>query len=116
MMSTKTTIKFYFLCGAAGAIIYFALNPSVSYPVIGASGSISGLFAAALMIMYEQGRLGALTGKLANKGPWPIIFIWAAVMSFIGIIFNGIAWEAHLGGFLLGAILYHLMRKGKLRL
>ena len=67
-------------------------------------------------MMYEQGRLGALTGKLGNKGPWPLIFIWAGIMAFIGIVFGGIAWEAHLGGFLTGALLYRLMRTNKLRL
>jgi len=116
MFSTVTTIRFFFICGIAGALAFFALNPSSSTVVIGASGSISGLFAAALLMMYEQGRLGAFTGKLANKGPWPIILIWAGIMAFIGIAFGGVAWEAHLGGFLSGAALYHFMRSGKLRL
>jgi membrane associated rhomboid family serine protease len=116
MFSTPTTIKYYFLCGLGGVLIFFAFNPTSDAPVIGASGAISGLFAAALLMMYEQGRLGRLTGKLANKGPWPIIFIWAGIMSFIGIAFGGIAWEAHLGGFLTGALLYRLMRTEKLRL
>jgi len=116
MFSTKTTIKFFFLCGIGGALSFFILHPAADTPVIGASGSISGLFAAAILMMYEQGKLGALTGRLANKGPWPLIFIWAAVMAFIGIAFGGIAWEAHLGGFLTGAMLYRLMRTNKLRL
>jgi len=116
MFSTPTTIKFYFLCGLGGVAVYFILNFNVDTPVIGASGAISGLFAASILMMYEQGRLGRMTGKLGNKGPWPIIFIWAAIMSFIGIVFGGIAWEAHLGGFLTGAVLYRLMRTEKLRL
>lgn len=116
MFSTPTTIKYYFLCGLGGILIFFILNPNAETPVIGASGAISGLFAAALLMLYEQGRFSRLTGKLANKGPWPIIFIWAVIMSFIGIVFGGIAWEAHLGGFLTGALLYRLMRLEKLRL
>ncbi len=117
MFSTKTTIRFFFLCGILGVAFFFALNPTTETPVIGASGSISGLFAAALLMMYEQGRMGSFTGKLANKGPWPIILIWTAIMVFIGVISGGsIAWEAHLGGFLAGAGLYRLMRTNKLRL
>lgn len=116
MFSTPTTIKFFFLCGAAGALAYFALNPTSSAPVIGASGAISGFFAAALMMLYEQGRFGMLGGKLANKGPWPIILGWTLIMIIIGLIGGGIAWEAHIGGFLSGALLYTFMRKGKLRL
>ena len=116
MFSTPTTIKFYFLCGMAGALIFFILQPFDYAPMIGASASISGLFAAAILMMYEQGRFGMLPPKLAKKGPWPIVFIWAAIMTLIGIIGGGVAWEAHLGGFLTGAILYHLMRTNKLRL
>jgi len=116
MFSTATTIRFYFLCGIGGAAVFFLLNINTANTVIGASGAISGLFAAALLMMYEQGRLGAFTGKLGNKGPWPLIFIWAAIMSLIGLVFGGVAWEAHLGGFLTGALLYRLMRAGKLRL
>lgn len=117
MFSTKTTIRFFFLCGVGGVAIFFAINPTTTTPVIGASGSISGLFAATMMMLYEQGRMGKLTGKLANKGPWPIILIWAGIMALLGVISGGsIAWEAHVGGFLTGAILYRLMRTGKLRL
>ncbi len=116
MFSTPTIIKFFILCSIGGAALYLLINPFSTAPVIGASGSISGLFAAAIMMMVESGRMGALSGKLANKGPWPIIFIWAAIMTFIGVIGGGIAWEAHLGGFLTGAILYRLMRTEKLRL
>ncbi|MFK7840145.1 MAG: rhomboid family intramembrane serine protease [Bdellovibrionales bacterium] len=116
MFSTPTVIKYFFLCGIGGAAVYYLINIGSSAPVIGASGSISGLFAAALLMMYEQGRFGAFTGKFANKGPWPLIWIWAGIMTFIGLVFGGVAWEAHLGGFLTGALLYHLMRKGKLRL
>lgn len=116
MFSTQTTIKFFFLCGIGGAAIYFILNPTTHAPVIGASGSTSGLFAAALMMMYEQGRFGAFTGKFANKGPWPIIGIWTAIMVLLGLLSGGIAWEAHIGGFLTGSALYYLMRTNRLRL
>ena len=116
MFSTPTTIKYYLLCGLGGALLFLILHPNGTAPVIGASGSISGLFAAALLMMYEQGRLGALTGKLANKGPWPLVFIWSLILIISGLLFGGIAWEAHLGGFLTGALLYRLMRTEKLRL
>lgn len=108
-------LKLFFLSGVGGALIFFVLNPGSTVPVIGASGSVSGLFAAAIMLMYEQGRFGALTGKLAGRGPWPLIAIWAGVLVLFGMMGDDIAWQAHLGGFLSGAGLYHLMRKGHLR-
>ena len=115
MFSTRTTVKFFFICGIAGAALFFLIHPFVYAPVIGASAAISGLFAAAILMMVEQGRFGMLPPKL-TKSPWPIVFIWAAIMTFIGIIGGGIAWEAHLGGFLTGALLYRLMRTNRLRL
>ena len=117
MFSTPTTIRYFFICGIAGALVMLLFHPSSEAPVIGASASISGLFAAAILMMYEQGRMGALTGKFANKGPWPLIAVWAVIMIVIGLISGGsVAWEAHLGGFLTGAGLYRLMRTNKLRL
>lgn len=116
MYGAMTTLKLSLLCGIGGAVAFCLMHPFSTATVIGASGAISGLFAASIMIMYEQGRLGALTGRLANKGPWPLILIWAAILVLIGLIGGGIAWEAHLGGFLTGATLFHFMRKGKLKL
>lgn len=112
----KTAFKLSLLCGIGGAVVFCLMHPFSTATVIGASGAISGLFAASIMILYEQGRFGMLTGRLAGKGPWPLILIWAAILVFIGLIGGGIAWEAHLGGFLTGATLFHFMRTGKLKL
>ncbi|MGB0720404.1 MAG: rhomboid family intramembrane serine protease [Bdellovibrionales bacterium] len=116
LLGTRTSIKIFFLCGIAGALAYFIVNPYSITPVIGASGSISGFFAIILITLYEQNRFGALSAKFRGKGPWPIIIIWAAIMTLIGLIGGGIAWEAHLGGFLAGAALFQGLRYGKIRL
>lgn len=116
MMGAKAFIKFFLLCGVGGAAVYFLLNTLTNAPIIGSSTATGGMFAAAIMMLYEQGRFGALTGKLAGKGPWPIIGIWVGIMLLFGIIFGGNQWPAHIGGYLTGSLLYTLMRKGKLRL
>ncbi|MEZ5919619.1 MAG: rhomboid family intramembrane serine protease [Alphaproteobacteria bacterium] len=110
---TRTAVLFVLLCGLSGALIYFVLNPFTTAPVIGASGATSGLFAAVLLLLSQNGQMG----QIGRKGPWPVIAIWAVLMTLIGLIGGGgIAWQAHLGGFLAGAGLTALMLKGKLKL
>jgi membrane associated rhomboid family serine protease len=70
--------------------------------VIGASGAISGVFGAVLMLMRYTGNLPSL---------YPIAGIWIAINVFFGL-FGGmpgaggeqIAWAAHVGGFLYGLL------------
>jgi membrane associated rhomboid family serine protease len=101
------TAFFWFACGLAGAGLYFILNPDFAFPVIGASGSISGLFAAAILLMNDQKtRVG-----LGGRGPWPLLVFWLVFMVFTGMISgNDTAWQAHAGGFVCGAALYMGMR------
>jgi membrane associated rhomboid family serine protease len=114
LFGARTTAIFFALCGVIGAATYFVLNPFGTHPVIGASGGISGLFAAVLMMLHEQNRF-ALRGPLAKYGAWSIIGIWAAIMLGIGLIGGGdLAWQAHIGGLLGGAVLYKGLRSGRL--
>lgn len=66
--------------------------PNVDDGVVGASGAIFGLFGVLLIV---QRRLGASTRDL-----WVVLAINAALLFFI----SGIAWQAHLGGFLVGMV------------
>ncbi|MGQ0527877.1 MAG: rhomboid family intramembrane serine protease [Alphaproteobacteria bacterium] len=110
----RRTAIFWFACGLAGALVYFLLNPALASPMIGASGSISGLFAAAILSMHTQKqRMGAPAGR----GPWPLLVFWLAFMIFTGMISgNDTAWQAHAGGFVCGAGLYYgfLKKRGRL--
>lgn len=109
---TRRTVIFFFACGLAGALVYFALNPFSEVPVIGASGSVSGLFGALIMLLGKRGGLGRRT-----RGPWPLIAFWVLFMVLTGSLSGGgIAWQAHIGGFLSGIALFYLMDKGKIRL
>lgn len=106
---TRITALFFLACGLAGAGMYFMFNPLSTVPVIGASGSISGFFGAILILLYQRRQLGAV-GK---RGPWPIILFWALFMVIIGMLSgDNMAWQAHLGGFLAGAGLLHLIQNG----
>lgn len=110
----RRTAIFFFLCAVIGALVFFALNPSATVPLVGASGGISGLFAAALLLLQQRGQI------VSRRGPWMVIIFWAVLMIVIGVITGSIgggaiAWQAHLGGFLAGAGILHLMQKNKIR-
>lgn len=88
--------------GLAGVLFFAALNPASTMPLIGASGGLSGWFGASLVFLHAQGRLDHWRGK----GPWPMLLFWAGFMTLVAFLSGDmIAWQAHLGGFLTGAIL-----------
>jgi membrane associated rhomboid family serine protease len=98
----KKMIAFFILCGLFGMAAHFALNFNSYQPVIGASGGLSGLFAAALVMLNR--RNGAMArGKY---GLLPLIALWVGISVLFGMMGSpdgaDIAWAAHVGGFLGG--------------
>lgn len=94
----------FFLCGLAAALIHFVLSPFSEHTMIGASGGVSGLFAAVMIMLQQQGRLGA--GKY---GIWPFVALWIGISVIFGLLGSpdgsAVAWTAHIGGFLAGLVL-----------
>ena len=108
----RRMLIFFFISGLSGALFYLVLNPSLTAPVIGASGSISGLFGVTFLILYERGMMG----PMGKRGAWPMIILWIALISGMGMLGGGdVAWQAHLGGFLGGIALFYAMKKGIVR-
>jgi membrane associated rhomboid family serine protease len=92
----RSFLAVYFLGGLAGNILYFLLAPPF-ITGIGASGAIFAL-GGALVIMVPTVRVFILPIPV----PMPL---WVAIIIFFLLSFlPGIAWQAHLGGFLLGLI------------
>lgn len=108
----KRTFIFFILCGMAGNLVYFILNPALTTPVVGASGAISGLFGATIMMMTSSGMAGPEAQK---RGPVPFILLWITIIVVFGMMSADTAWQSHLGGFLGGIGLFQLWRKGKIR-
>lgn len=103
----KRFLLFYLLCGLIGAACHVGVYPASVVPVVGASGAISGLFAAILIILQRLGAMGQ--GKY---GLLPPIAVWIGI-SLLFALLNGfgvgeIAWAAHLGGFIGGFLLVRL--------
>ncbi|MEH1510749.1 rhomboid family intramembrane serine protease [Cutibacterium avidum] len=89
----------YLMSGLGGGVLFCLMAsphgdgrflPNMNDGVVGASGAIFGLFGVLLIV---QRRLGASTRDL-----WIVLAINAALLLFI----SGIAWQAHLGGFVVG--------------
>ena len=102
-------LVFFFGSAAASAIAYILINPGSDLPAVGASGAICGLFAGYLMGARRNWRQAVRDPAIQSMGFW-FLFInvgLAAVARMTG--FLPIAWEAHLGGFLGGLVLFPLL-------
>ena len=88
-------LRVYFIGGLAGNLLYMLLGPSM-IPGVGASGAIFAI-GGALAIMAPK--LPVIVFPLPIPVP-----LWGAMIFFllIGFVISGVAWQAHLGGFLFG--------------
>jgi len=106
----------YFISGLGGALAHFIFYPTGMNPLIGASGAISGLFGAVLMLLSEEGALG----RPGWRGLAPAALIWVGVSLFFGFFGMpgedaAIAWTAHIGGFAAGLFCWKQIARLKIR-
>jgi len=112
-------IVFYLLCGVAAVFCQVLQNPDSQIPMIGASGAISGVLGAYLLL-YPQARvlvvipLGFFLQLIRLPALWVLGFwfvlqlINSAITSSTG---GGVAWYAHIGGFIAGMLLLPLFKR-----
>ncbi|HEX5379441.1 MAG TPA: rhomboid family intramembrane serine protease [Phenylobacterium sp.] len=99
---------FYLGCGAIGNLGFAALHAGDTSLVVGASGAVSGLTAAASRIAGGRGEVGPLTSPLVVGMGLGILIanILIAILGFApGAGGAQVAWEAHLAGFAAGLFL-----------
>lgn len=100
LLGVRRFVAFYLSAGLAAALVHVLSFPDSADPVVGASGAISGIFGAVLVLLRRVGRMSSLL---------PIAGVWIALNVFFGI-FGGtpgaggqpVAWTAHIGGFIYG--------------
>lgn len=106
-------VIFYLLCGIVAGLSHIISVPDSSVPMIGASGAISGVLGA-YFIVYPRARVLILmflfifirflyVPAVLVLGFWFVIQILSA-----GSFGEGVAWYAHIGGFVAGAVLIRL--------
>jgi membrane associated rhomboid family serine protease len=108
---------FYLLCGLAATFAQLAFSTGSDVPNLGASGAIAGVLGS-YILLFPQGRVRVLQGQRVIQVPALIVIgIWIALQLFssIGSIANtaetgGVAYMAHVGGFLAGFVLTFLLR------
>jgi rhomboid family protein len=108
---------FYLLCGIGSGLIHAMFNWGSSVPALGASGAISGVMGA-YAVMFPSHRI--LTFFFIFLIPVPAILIlgyWFALQFVAGInglgmaTAGGVAWWAHIGGFLMGVVIAWVIKK-----
>ncbi len=108
---------FYFVCGIGAGLLHVLFNLHSNVPAVGASGAISGVMGA-YMLLYPRARI--LTLVFIFPLPVPaVIFLglWYAMQFLAGINAlggagtGGVAVWAHIGGFLLGMLLTGMVRR-----
>ena len=105
---------FYLVCGVFAALGFAAAHPHGTEAMVGASGAASGLVAAASRLVAGRGRLGPMVAPfVVTMGlAWLAVNLLVAGVMAAGATAllpgtggAGIAWEAHLAGFLAGLVL-----------
>jgi len=97
---------FYLTCGIAASLIQVAFSPNSQVPMIGASGAIAGLLGAYL-VLFPSARVKTLVFlffyiTVISVPAWIILGIWFVLQLFNIGLGGGVAWFAHIGGFLIG--------------
>jgi len=109
-------LAFYLLSGVAGGLVHAGLSPNSAIPLIGASGAVSGVIAAYLML-HPRVRVWVLAFRIIPlRVPAVVVLgVWA-VTQFVMVFLappggSGVAWWAHIGGMGAGAILVLFLRR-----
>ncbi len=114
-------LVFYLICGLAAAAAHVLLNPASPVPTVGASGAVSGVMGAYLLL-YPRARIKMLFiffifFKVFRIQAWMVLIWWFLLQVVTGLpelisvrsdISGGVAVWAHVGGFLAGALLIKL--------
>lgn len=103
---------FYLCCGLVATFAQFWVDPNSNIPNLGASGAISGVLGAYLALI-PQGKINVLLGRTITQLPALIVIGFWFVLQFLSSFASsssdadvgGVAYMAHVGGFIAGLIL-----------
>ncbi len=104
-------LLFYFVCGIGSGLAHIVFNYHSSLPALGASGAISGVMGA-YIVLYPRARVLTLVfiffipiPAFIILGYWFLLQFLAGVSTVGAAATGGVAWWAHIGGFLLGMLI-----------
>ena len=110
-------LVFYVLCGFAASSLHVFVDPMSATPMVGASGAISGVLGA-YIVMFPGARVVTLIPififlQIAELPALVVLGFWFVMQFFTGVLslgheaggMGGVAWWAHIGGFVSGIAL-----------
>lgn len=109
-------LAFYLICGVLASVAHALSAPGSLLPSLGASGAIAGVLAA-YMVYYPQARIRSLITlgfflTTADIPAFVYLILWFIMQAFSGLasigresLSGGVAWWAHIGGFVVGFLL-----------
>lgn len=107
-------LVFYLLCGVAGAYMHAWMLPDSTHALIGASGAVSGVIAAYLLL-HPRVRVWVLAFKFLplRISAGLALGVWIAIQIVMVLVpqIGPTAWWAHIGGLMAGAVLILFMRR-----
>lgn len=108
---------FYLICGFAAALGQIILGPDSIIPMLGASGAISGVLGG-YMLLFPTNRVRALIFQIYTTVPaYVALGLWIGYQILLGFLTpagtGGVAYAAHIGGFLAGLALIKVFAIGK---
>jgi membrane associated rhomboid family serine protease len=118
VMGRARFLAFYLICGLAAAGAHIAVDPSSPVPTVGASGAVSGVMGAYLLL-FPRVRIRMLFWfllffRIFAVPAWLVLIWWFATQLISGLpevidpnpeLAGGVAFWAHIGGFVAGAVL-----------
>jgi membrane associated rhomboid family serine protease len=114
-------VLFYLLCGVAAALTQAAVAPTSDIPTVGASGAIAGVLGG-YVIRHPFARVTVLAFIVLIELPALVVIGFWILLQFMNGVLDqggvgpggGVAWWAHIGGFVAGVILINIMRPRRL--
>jgi membrane associated rhomboid family serine protease len=109
---------FYLACGLVASLAHIVFGPGSSIPAVGASGAISGVLGGYLVLVPRNTVRVLTRGGIANVPAIVVLGFWIVIQLINGIgsvaatsetAGGGVAYIAHIGGFVAGLVLVKLM-------
>jgi membrane associated rhomboid family serine protease len=105
-------LLFYLVCGIAASFAHILVDTTSTIPGVGASGAIAGVLAAYIVLFGSRPVRVLMQGVLTHVPSYVMIGLWfvTQLISGFGGQSDGVAYWAHIGGFIAGLLLTFLLR------
>jgi membrane associated rhomboid family serine protease len=122
VMGAVRFLIFYLVCGLAASFAHIIFGPGSNLPAVGASGAISGVLGGYLLLFPHNRIRVLIRGGIAHVPAIVVLGFWIFIQFINGLgsmatttETGGVAYMAHIGGFVAGLVLVKVMAAGSRR-